>query len=91
MNYLLFQDEALPYSFFVNEKEIVESLDVLLEKENIETEKTLDIVYQPQAVFRVKAITRCTSTIPGQFHPSSFICITHNIKRSRDQLATFGH
>lgn len=64
-NAILQNDEALPYSFFVNEKEIVESLDVLLEKENIETEKTLDIVYQPQAVFRVKAITRCTSTIPG--------------------------
>lgn len=55
----------MPYNFFINEKELVESLDTFFEKEQVETEKVLEIVYQPQAVFKVRAVTRCTSTIPG--------------------------
>lgn len=31
----------------------------------ISFEKVYDVVYQPQAVFRVAAVTRCTSTLPG--------------------------
>ena len=32
-----------------------------------ETEKTLEIVYQPQARFKVQAVTRCSSSIPGTY------------------------
>jgi len=35
------------------------------EKTLEESEQVLDIVYQPQAVFKVRAVTRCTSSIPG--------------------------
>lgn len=31
----------------------------------VDTENVLNIVYQPQAVFRVRAVTRCTSSMPG--------------------------
>ena len=31
----------------------------------VETEKVLDIIYQPQAIFRVRAVTRCTSSLEG--------------------------
>lgn len=61
----LFQEETVPYTFFINESEITGSLQETLEKQTIETEKVVEIVYQPQAVFRVRAVTRCTSTIPG--------------------------
>ena len=57
----------------MNEKEITENLSTLLEDEKIETEKTLEIVYQPQAVFKVRAVTRCTSTIPGNQTLFSFL------------------
>lgn len=30
-----------------------------------DTEAVIDIVYQPQAVFKVRAVTRCTSSMPG--------------------------
>lgn len=60
------QEEKVPYSFFVNEKEITESLDQTLDEKTLEaSEQVLDIIYQPQAVFRVRAVTRCTSSIPG--------------------------
>ena len=61
----MFQDESVPYSFFINESEITGSLKETLERQTLETEKVVEIVYQPQAVFKVRAVTRCTSTIPG--------------------------
>ena len=60
-----FQDEATPYSFFVNEFEITENIGNVLKEQNVETEKTIEIVYQPQAVFRVRSVSRCSSTISG--------------------------
>ena len=62
----LLQDESVPYSFYVNESEITGSLKETLETQTLETEKVVEIVYQPQAVFKVRAVTRCTSTIPGK-------------------------
>lgn len=58
--------ETVPYSFFANDEEIIGSLDKNLDKDTLEgTEKVLDITYQPQAVFKVRAVTRCTSSIEG--------------------------
>ncbi|ODM96956.1 Notchless protein 1 [Orchesella cincta] len=69
-NSLLDQDETLPCTFFVNEKEIKSSLeDALTEEEKCNTEKVVQIVYQPQAVFKVRAITRCTSSLAGHSEP----------------------
>ncbi|XP_034763030.2 notchless protein homolog 1 [Acipenser ruthenus] len=64
-NALLQKEEPLPLAFFVNEAEIVSSLASALEGQALETERVLDIVYQPQAVFRVRAVTRCTSSLEG--------------------------
>lgn len=53
--------EATPYTFFVDSREITTSLAAAL-KEGVllDSEKVLEIIYQPQAVFQVRAITRCT-------------------------------
>lgn len=58
-------EEPLPYSFFVNAEEFFGDLKAFLEKRSISKESVLQIVYRPQAVFRVRALTRCTSTLPG--------------------------
>ena len=34
-------------------------------KQKVESEKLLEIMYRPQALFRVKAVTRCSSSMPG--------------------------
>ena len=49
----------MPYAFFVDGIEIIENLtktvgDDILKK----SEKAIEIVYQPQAVFKVRAVTR---------------------------------
>ncbi|XP_013789989.1 notchless protein homolog 1-like [Limulus polyphemus] len=64
-NALLQKGEQTPYLFFVNEVEITENLKKALEGKPIESEKVVEIVYAAQAVFRVQAVTRCTSSIPG--------------------------
>ncbi|XP_060072678.1 notchless protein homolog 1-like [Ylistrum balloti] len=74
-NAILSNTEAVPYSFFVNDNEITTSLSDSLDKDALEnTEKVLDIVYQPQAIFRVRAVTRCTSTIAG--HAEAVIAVS---------------
>uniref|UniRef100_A0A8C6ZMF4 Notchless protein homolog 1 n=1 Tax=Nothoprocta perdicaria TaxID=30464 RepID=A0A8C6ZMF4_NOTPE len=64
-NALLQQDDPVPLAFYVHDAEIVTSLEKTLAGQALETEKVLDIVYQPQAVFRVRAVTRCTSSLEG--------------------------
>jgi len=58
-----------PYLFFVNEQEVTESLSATLHYQIIDYESTLSIVYQPQAVFRVRGVARCTSSLPGHGEP----------------------
>ncbi|XP_074640596.1 notchless protein homolog 1-like [Tubulanus polymorphus] len=65
-NALLQKEEPCPYSFFVDEKEITTTLEGCLDKDTLESsEKVVEIIYQPEAVFKVRAVTRCTSTIEG--------------------------
>ncbi|VTJ65454.1 Hypothetical predicted protein [Marmota monax] len=64
-NALLAQEDPLPLAFFVHDAEITSSLGKTLESQAVETEKILDIIYQPQAIFRVRAVTRCTSSLEG--------------------------
>ncbi|XP_076069469.1 notchless protein homolog 1 [Oratosquilla oratoria] len=71
LNALLKQEETTPYSFFVNENEITGTLEKALEGAASE-EKVVSILYQPQAIFRVRAVTRCTSSLPG--HAESVLC-----------------
>eukprot|EP00088_Acartia_fossae_P069084 TRINITY_DN8923_c0_g2_i6.p1 TRINITY_DN8923_c0_g2~~TRINITY_DN8923_c0_g2_i6.p1 ORF type:complete len:501 (-),score=73.96 TRINITY_DN8923_c0_g2_i6:38-1513(-) len=68
----LFTDESdknRPYLFFVNDTEIKENLSTATQFMIIDYEKTLHITYQPQAVFRVRGVTRCTSSLSGHGEP----------------------
>jgi len=65
LNELLKNEEKLPYSFYLSDEEIANNLLETFEKQKTSTEEVLTIVYQPQSVFRVRAVTRCSATIPG--------------------------
>eukprot|EP00741_Cyanophora_paradoxa_P009357 tig00000144_g9065.t1 len=67
VNQLLQNDEKLPYAFFVKGEEVVEDLRGALraQKEAVSGEQVLPILYQPQAVFRVRPVTRCTGSMAG--------------------------
>lgn len=49
----------------MNDNEVKNSLDSSLDLKKLDVENVLSIVYQPQAVFRVRPVTRCTSSMPG--------------------------
>ncbi|CAD6190222.1 unnamed protein product [Caenorhabditis auriculariae] len=61
-------DDPVPISFFTSEgTEIRDSISQSLDK--IDTEKTLELIYQPQAVFRIRPVTRCSASMPGHGEP----------------------
>jgi ribosome assembly protein 4 len=63
LNTLLSNEESVPYSFYVGDGEVTDQLAGALG--DTSTEQAVRIIYVPQAVFRVRAVTRCTSTLPG--------------------------
>jgi len=63
------EERARPYLFFHKEVEVRESLAEVLRLQLVDYEATLSIVYQPQAVFRVRGVTRCTSSLAGHGEP----------------------
>lgn len=78
INQILNNDEKLPYSFFINNEEVRMNLkDALVnailnnasenksEDQIISLEKAVRIIYHPQALFRVRPVSRCTATLPG--------------------------
>lgn len=65
LNGLLRNEEKLPYSFFIQEVELAVELGAHLLKNKVSVETALQIVYQPQAVFRVRPVSRCTASMPG--------------------------
>ncbi|CAM9760754.1 unnamed protein product [Choristocarpus tenellus] len=65
VNQLLENDGKVPYTFYVKDTEVIESLERTVADLGISTEAVLRVVYQPLAVFRVRPVTRCTSTMPG--------------------------
>lgn len=62
-------DEPLPYSFYLNDAEILESVQDTLSSQALSTEVTHVIRYQPLAVFRVSPVSRCTDSMPGHSEP----------------------
>ena len=73
LNKLLNNDDKLPYSFHLNETEITADLRSTVADQGASIEECLSIVYMPQAVFRVRAVTRCTSTLAG--HSDAIVCV----------------
>ena len=50
----------------MNEEEVASTVGKIINEQKLSTEEVLTIVYQPQAVFRVRAIAQCSATIPGR-------------------------
>lgn len=65
LNTLLENEEPLPYSFYVNDKELAGELGEHIRKNAISVESSLQVVFQPQALFRVRPVTRMSSSIAG--------------------------
>jgi ribosome assembly protein 4 len=81
VNSLLTNEEQLPYAFYIDDFEVSsslrETLKELSESGNKKSfEETLNIVYQPLSVFRVRPVTRCLETMPG--HTDAVIHVSYS-------------
>jgi ribosome assembly protein 4 len=68
--------ETTPYSFYLDgdsQKQLESPLLDLLTTDQVSMESVVRLVYRPQAVFRVRPVTRCSATIPG--HEDSILCV----------------
>ncbi|KXZ41140.1 hypothetical protein GPECTOR_735g893 [Gonium pectorale] len=73
LNGLLNNEEKLPYSFYIEDQELLGELGSHLAAHKLSVEKALRVVYTPQAVFRVRPVARCTASMPG--HSESVLCV----------------
>ncbi|GKT34567.1 Notchless protein homolog 1 [Aduncisulcus paluster] len=65
INHLLENEDPLPYSFFIDDVEIVNQLKDTAEEKKLTTEDNITIRFQAQAIFRVRPVTRCGADMPG--------------------------
>lgn len=73
-NAILNQEDSVSFLFYINDVEITHTLEKTLTRSDINTEGIIDIIYQQQAVFRVRPVTRCTSSMPG--HAEAVISVS---------------
>ncbi|WVZ99814.1 LOW QUALITY PROTEIN: hypothetical protein U9M48_045060 [Paspalum notatum var. saurae] len=95
VNHLLHNEDKLPYTFYVGDEELSVQLGTYMQQKNANVEVTLRIVYQPQAIFRIRPVNRCSATIAGMFtwytlYVHSFIPTKHLI-RLYAQFLSAGH
>lgn len=73
-NAILHEEEPVPFLFYVNDIEIKDTLQKALNHSTLNTEGVIDIIYQQQAVFKVRPVTRCTGSMPG--HAEAVISVS---------------
>lgn len=67
-------DDRQMFSFFLNNEEIMSVVAATLgASSEFGLETILPIVFQPQALFRVRSVGLCTSTLPG--HTEAVLCV----------------
>lgn len=74
----------MPYAFFINNEEIIDTIEKHVEKQKLSTEHVLNIVYQPQSIFRVRPVSRCSSSLAG--HDQAILSVSFS--PDGKQLAT---
>lgn len=67
------KEERVPYLFFINNSQIRDTLATVRDDNDkilqLEYERVLEIVFAPQAIFRVEPVSRCVSSMSGHTEP----------------------
>uniref|UniRef100_A0A8R1XSW6 WD_REPEATS_REGION domain-containing protein n=1 Tax=Onchocerca volvulus TaxID=6282 RepID=A0A8R1XSW6_ONCVO len=63
-------DDPIPITFRTRDGILIkDSLNGSIPQQKIDVEKSIELLYYPEAIFRVRPVTRCTSSIPGHGEP----------------------
>lgn len=75
LNGILKNEHSIPYIFKILSIPLEElaSIGEHVLTNNISVEQSIKIVYRPQALFRVKPITRCNATISGKLKIEKYL------------------
>ena len=65
VNNLESNEEAVPYKFFIDNQEIVGVLGEILDAQKLSTENVVKVTFVKEALFRVRCVSRSTSTLQG--------------------------
>ncbi|KAK9704876.1 hypothetical protein RND81_07G017100 [Saponaria officinalis] len=65
VNQLLSNEEKLPYALYISDRELTVELGTFLQRFNVSVERVVQIVCQPQAIFRISPVYRCSTTLKG--------------------------
>lgn len=65
LNQILKNEEPLPYAFYIDDMELSDELGACMLQNKVSVEKVVQVLYQPQAVFRVRPVARCSATMEG--------------------------
>lgn len=78
LNTILQSEEPLPYAFFLTQSrtEINNTLQHAMTTMAVGRETLTSITYQPQSLFRVRSVTRCTSSLPGHAEAILHACFS---------------
>ncbi|KAJ3057102.1 hypothetical protein HK097_000566 [Rhizophlyctis rosea] len=77
LNNLLQNEDPLPYAFTVDDTEIIQDIyQDIIEGQKRSTEEVITITYTPQAVFRVRAVNRCTASLAGHTEAILSVCFS---------------
>lgn len=76
INSLLKNEDELPYTFYVQDVEVQSTLKDHITKHKVGVEEVVQVVYEPQAIFRVRPVTRCTSSMPGHSEAILSVCFS---------------
>eukprot|EP00095_Tigriopus_kingsejongensis_P005939 maker-scaffold316_size209483-snap-gene-1.29 protein:Tk05939 transcript:maker-scaffold316_size209483-snap-gene-1.29-mRNA-1 annotation:"notchless protein homolog 1" len=63
------EDADRPFAFYLQDREIQVDLAECMKWMLINQERTVPVIFKPQSVFKVKPVTRCTSSMPGHTQP----------------------
>ena len=72
LNELAMASSEQKYEFFVGGVQVTGKLSAVLGKLKVSSESVVTIQFQPQSIFRIAAVTRCTSSLPG--HTEAITC-----------------
>ena len=92
INSLLENTDSLPYAFYINNIEVISSLQETLQQlaesnEHVSYEETVAVTYQPLSVFRVRPVTRCVETMPG--HTDAVLIVSYRLLITPPSLLLF--
>ncbi|KAI8927399.1 hypothetical protein BC831DRAFT_510942 [Entophlyctis helioformis] len=77
LNNLLQNDDPMPYSFSVDDTDITNNLfQDIVAGLGKSAEHMMSIKYVPQAVFRVRTVTRCTASLSGHTEAILSVCFS---------------